>query len=160
ESHGHGKPDGERGPEYWSMYEGDEGFWVTRRGPGTPERPSRVAGINFSVDWQVVAPSGVHLLRDLSHVSEFNFSLPAQAFDVGVEEFEFIFHGEGFSFNARASESGVLDAIQGFAVAEHELGLPKDKRMMLGTGFAGGQLLEMFFKQYMHRWTEEPAGPS
>jgi tetratricopeptide (TPR) repeat protein len=32
--------------------------------------------------------------------------------------------------------------------------------MMLGTGFAGGQLLEMFFGQYMRPWTEDPPRPS
>lgn len=148
---------GERGFHYWTLYRGEEGYWVSRRGPDQVEE-DLVAGINGTVSWSALGRPDLATLRDLSQINEFGISLPARAFDVGVEEFEFIFHGDGFSFHISISEEGILEPLHEMARMEHKI-VGDGERMMMGTGFAGGQLLDMFFKQYMRRWQDEPEAP-
>jgi Flp pilus assembly protein TadD len=145
---------GERGFHYWTQYRGEEGYWVSRRGPDRVE-DDLVAGINGSVYWSALGRPDLATLQDVSQINEFGISLPARAFDVGVEEFELIFHGEGFSFDISISEEGILAPMHEMARMEREI-VGDGDRMMMGTGFSGGQLLEMFFKQYMRRWQDEP----
>lgn len=147
----------ERDCEYWRLYEAEAGFWVSRRGTPEDENPDLVAGISCTVAWSAVAPQEVAVLRDLSRVDELGVSLPPRAFDVGVEEFQLIFAGDGFVFSVCLSDDGILEPLHGFAMLNHQLDVPENQRMMLGTGWAGGQLLDIFFQQYLRHWRDEPS---
>jgi Flp pilus assembly protein TadD/nucleoside phosphorylase len=148
---------GERGFHYWTLYRGEEGYWVSRRGPGRVE-DDLVAGINGTVSWSALGRPDLATLRDLSQINEFGISLPPRAFDVGVEELELIFHGDGFSFHISISEEGIFESLHEMARMGREIA-GDGERMTIGTSFAGGQLLDMFFKQYMRRWQDEPKAP-
>lgn len=148
---------GERGSHYWTLYRGEEGYWVSRRAPDRVEEDV-VAGIDGTVSWSTLGRPELTTLRELSQINEFGISLPARAFDVGVEEFELMINGDGFSFHVSISENGILGPLHEMARMEHEI-VGDGDRMMMGTSFAGGQLLDMFFKQYMRRWQDEPEAP-
>lgn len=148
---------GQRGFQYWALFKEEEGFWVSRRAPDHVEA-DLVAGINGTVSWSALGHPEVVTLRDVSRINEFGISLPPRAFEVGVEEFELVFHGESFSFHVSLSEEEILEPLHDMARTQREIAGDGD-RMMMGTGYAGGQLLEMFFKQYMRRWQDEPEAP-
>lgn len=145
---------GKRGFHYWTLYRGEEGYWVSRHGPDRVE-DDLVAGIDGIVSWSALGRPDLATLRDLSQINDFGISLPARAFDIGVEEFELVFHGDDFSFCISTSDEGILEPIHEMARMDREI-VGDGDRMMMGTRFAGGQLLDMFFKQYMRRWQDEP----
>ena len=88
-------------------------------------------------------------------LTDVGVSIPARAYQVGVEEFEFRFVGDTFSFSVRLSEHG-LDALHEFARVQHTT-VPSEKLIPLGTHFSGVQLLEMFYRQTLPRQkTDDP----
>jgi Flp pilus assembly protein TadD len=74
-------------------------------------------------------------------------SIPARAYQVGIEEFVLRFIGDTFSFSVELSEHG-LEALHDFARMQHTMA-EGDELMPLGTSFGGVQLLDMFLRQLL-----------
>lgn len=160
------EPDTERhrhreyGFRFWQTYQPEAGYWVSRRGAGESGKDDLVSGVSGTVPWSALGTHGLESLRDLSKVAEVGVSIPSYAYQAGVEEYELILSGDTFSFHIQLSEEGLLPVLHEMSWAHHMVKEEKDRRdddfMHLGTSFAGGQLLDKFFKQWMSRWQVAP----
>ena len=127
---------------FWEFHEPEAGFWVRTISPEA--RPfSVVAGFDAVAPWSMLGVGEVQKLEDLARLTELGVSIPARAYQVGVEEFALRFVGETFSFSVNLSDAGTLEALHQFARMQHTVS-GDDDPMPLGTGFNGVQLLDMF----------------
>jgi tetratricopeptide (TPR) repeat protein/nucleoside phosphorylase len=159
------EPDNERHRDYgfrfWQTYRPEAGYWVSRRGAAELGENDLVSGVSGTVPWSALSIQGLESLRDLSKFTEVGISLPPYAYQAGVVEYELTFSGDTFSFDIQLSEEGVLPMLHEMAWTQQLLKEQKgrgndDVFAQLGTSFAGGQLLDKFFKQWMRRWQVEP----
>jgi tetratricopeptide (TPR) repeat protein/nucleoside phosphorylase len=132
---------------FWEFYESEPGFWVRTIAP-EPRTFSVVAGFDAVVPWSMLGIDHIKNLEDLARLTELSVSIPARAYQVGVEEFALRFVGETYSFSAKLSDSGTLGALHEFARMQHTVNRDDDP-MPVGTGFNGVQLLDMFRDQLL-----------
>jgi tetratricopeptide (TPR) repeat protein len=86
-------------------------------------------------------------LEDLALLTDIGVSIPARAYQIGVEEFAFSFMGDTFSFSVRLSEHG-LGFLHEMASTQHTV--VKDmKPVPIGSRFSGVQLLDLFLHQLL-----------
>ncbi len=133
---------------FWELYEPEPGYWVRRIAKGKRDF-SVVAGFDAVAPWSVLGAQRVERLQDLALLTEIGVSIPARAYQVGVEEFSFTLSGDTFSFSVELSEHG-LEALHEFARTQHTIA-DHDDLMPLGTSFSGVQLLDMFLRQSLPR---------
>ena len=131
---------------FWDVYEPEAGFWVKRIAPN-PSQRTVVIGFDATIPWYMLGVDGVVNLQDLGLLTEIGISIPARAYQVGVEEFTLAFYGETFSYAVNLSDHS-LEALHEFASVQHTV-TKSDKPMPLGTSFSGVQLLEMFLLQML-----------
>jgi Flp pilus assembly protein TadD len=141
---------------FWEIYEPEKGYWFKKITPA-PRAFSIVAGFDAAAPWPVLGVSRVEKLQDFGMLTEVGVSIPARAYQIGVEEFELRFIGDTFSFSVRLSEHA-LDGMHslGRAFASAKRSRIKDEEPIpVGTGFGGVQLLEMFYRQLLPRAKNE-----
>lgn len=155
----------EYGFRFWQAYQPEAGYWFSRRGLGELGKDDLVSGVSGTVPWSALGVEGIVSLRDLSKFAEVGVSVPSFAYQAGVEEYELILSADTFSFHIQLSEEGLLPVLHEMSWAHHMVKEGEDRHdtdfIHLGTSFAGGQLLEKFFKQWMRRWqvVPEPRSP-
>lgn len=133
---------------FWEIYEPEPGYWFKKIAPAA-HKFQVVAGFDAVFPWSLLGVQRVEKLGDLALLTEIGVSLPARAYQAGVEEFVIKFLGDTFSFSVQLSEHG-LDALHEFARVQHTT-IKNEELIPLGTNFSGVQLLEMFLRQLLPR---------
>jgi len=133
---------------FWEIYQPEDGYWFKKIAP-TPREFSKVAGFDAVTPWPVLGVTGVGKLQDLAMLTDIGVSIPARAYQVGVEESEVGFLGDTFSFAVRLSEHG-LEFLHEMSRVQHTV-VKGGKPTPIGSHFSGVQLLEMFFCQLLPR---------
>ena len=126
--------------------EAEPGYWFRKIAPAKRDF-SVVAGFEADAPWSLLGVERVKKLEDLALLTEIGVSIPARAYQVGIEEFVLRFIGDTFSFSVELSEHG-LEALHDFARMQHTMA-EGDELMPLGTSFGGVQLLDMFLRQLL-----------
>ena len=134
---------------FWEIYEPEQGYWFRKITP-TKRDFTVVAGFDVIAPWSSLDLERVKNLEDLALLTEIGISIPARAYQVGVEEFIIRFLGDTFSFSVQLSEDTPLDALHEFARMQYAI-TTKDEPMPVGTSFSGVQLLDMFLRQLLPR---------
>jgi tetratricopeptide (TPR) repeat protein len=133
---------------FWETYQPEAGYWFKRIAPAV-RAFSTVAGFDAVAPWSALGIRRVERLQDLALLTEVGVSIPARAYEIGVEEFEFRFIGDTFSFSVQLSEHG-LSFLHEMASTQHVV-VKGDARAPIGSMFTGVQLLEMFYRQTLPR---------
>ena len=137
---------------YWEIYEPEKGYWFKKIAPNV-RAFTTVAGFDATAHWSVLGVKHVEKLQDIGLLTEVGVSIPARAYQVGVEEFAFRFIGDTFSFSVRLSEHG-LSFLHEMASTQHVV-VKDGKPAPIGSIFSGVQLLEMFYSQLLPRQKNE-----
>ncbi|TAK97112.1 tetratricopeptide repeat protein, partial [Patescibacteria group bacterium] len=134
---------------FWEIYEPEPGYWFRKISP-TKRDFTVVAGFDAIAPWTTLGIERVKNLEDLALLTEIGISIPARAYQVGVEEFILRFLGDTFSFSVQLTENTPLEALHEFARMQYTI-TTKDEPMPVGTSFSGVQLLDMFLRQLLPR---------
>ena len=137
---------------FWEIYAPEKGYWFKKIALEV-RAFSTVAGFDATAHWSVFGVKHVEKLQDLGLLNEIGISIPARAYQLGVEEFAFKFIGDTFSFCVRLSEHG-LDFLHEMASTQHVV-VKKAEPAPIGSVFSGVQLLEMFYRQLQPRQKTE-----
>jgi tetratricopeptide (TPR) repeat protein/nucleoside phosphorylase len=131
---------------FWEIYRPEQGYWFAKIAP-TPSEFSIVAGFDSVVPWPMFGVQRVAKLEDLALLTDIGVSIPARAYQIGIEEFAFSFVGDTFSFSVRLSEHG-LDFLHEMARVQHTV-VKDGKPIPIGSNFSGVQLLDLFLHQLL-----------
>lgn len=156
----HNQPSKRKNPpepsyDFWSVYDKAPGYWCRNISP-EPEPMEYVAGISGVIPWEILELDDIETLQDLAQLTRVGITLPINAFEVGVEEFELRFVGDTFHFTVSLEEDGILPPLHEFCQMQHTVIDEPDKRMPLGTGFTGVSLLDRFLKQFLQQHSVLP----
>lgn len=139
---------------FWQIYEAEPGYWFKKIAP-ISQPFSLVAGFDAIAPWSMLGVQRVSKLEDFALLTEIGVSIPARAYQVGVEEFELRVIGDTFAFLVRLSEQG-LEFLHEMARVQHTI-VENGKPVPIGSHFSGVQLLDMFLHQLLPRNKNEKA---
>ena len=139
---------------FWEIYEPEPGYWFAKIYP-TPRAFSVVAGFNAVAPWATFGIERVVKLEDLALLTDVGISIPARAYQIGVEEFALSFIGDTFSFAVQLSDHG-LEFLHEMASVQHTI-VKEAKPAPIGANFSGVQLLDLFLHQMLPHASPKPS---
>jgi Flp pilus assembly protein TadD/nucleoside phosphorylase len=139
---------------FWEIYAPEPGYWFVKIDP-KPRTFSVVAGFNAVAPWSTFGIERVVKLEDLALLTDVGISIPARAYQIGVEEFVLSFVGDTFSFAVQLSDHG-LEFLHEMASVQHTI-VKEAKPAPIGSNFSGVQLLDLFLHQMLPHENPKPS---